>query len=179
MYSAEERNQLIQLLDTTRDGLMKTISGLSQSQSTFKLSPDAWSVAGIVEHLAIVEDRVLGRISELFASAPPESQNGRLADSDTVLFYKVVDRSSKFQAPEPVHPTGKSLAESLDRLRSSRDAISALIRSAPSDFRERSMPHPVFGPLDSHQWFVAAAGHCGRHTEQIIEAKAAQQFPAS
>jgi len=179
MYSADEKEQLIQLLDTTQEGLMKSVSGISESQSTFKPSPHAWSVAGIVEHLAIAEERVIGRMTQLLASAPSESQNGESASSDTVLFYKVVDRSTKVQAPDPIQPTGKSLADSLERLRSSQVTISALIRSAPSDFRERSIPHPALGRLDSHQWLVALAGHRCRHMEQIIETKAAQQFPAS
>ena len=95
-----------------------------------------------------------------------------------MLFGKVLDRTAKFQAPEPVQPTGKALADSLERLSVTQRKIVDAIHSAPPDFRQRAMPHPVLGLLDSHQWLVALAGHCGRHTLQINETKAAPNFPA-
>jgi hypothetical protein len=107
-----------------------------------------------------------------------EPDDGNFQESDVVLFDKVVDRSAKIQAPERVHPTGKSLAASLERLATTRAKITELIRSAPDGhFRQHSMHHPVFGPMDGHQWLVATAGHCLRHTRQIIEMKAAPNFP--
>jgi hypothetical protein len=174
MHSLEEKNELIQRLDNAREGLMAAVAGLSEPQANFKPSPQAWSVAGIVEHLATVEDFLLMRVEKM-ASEPDD---GNFKGSDVVLFDKVLDRSAKFQAPERVHPTGKPLASSLERLVATRSRIVDLIRSAPdSHFRQHSMPHPAFGPLDGHQWIVAAAGHCTRHTKQILETKAASGFP--
>ena len=59
MHSSEEKNELLQRLDNAREGLIAALSGLSESQANFKPSPEAWSVAGIVEHLATVEDFVV------------------------------------------------------------------------------------------------------------------------
>jgi hypothetical protein len=174
MHSLEEKNELLQRLDNAREGLIAALSGLSESQANFKPSPEAWSVAGIVEHLATVEDFVVMRVEKM-ASEPDD---GNFKDSDVVLFDKVVDRSAKFQAPERAHPTGKPLASSLERLVATRAKIVELIRSAPDGhFRQHSMHHPVLGPMDGHQWLVATAGHCARHTQQIIETKAELNFP--
>jgi hypothetical protein len=176
MYSDQEKKQVLQHLDRERDGLIAATVGLSEAQANFKPSPDSWSVAQIMEHLALVEDRVIGRISQLLESSPAV-QEGKVEDSDAVLIAKVRDRSQKFQAPEPVQPAGARLSDSLERLGASRGKLADLLTSAPPDFRQRSMPHPVFGPLDAHQWLIALAGHCGRHTQQISETKTAPDFP--
>ena len=172
MYSTVEKNELLQHFDRARYGLMAALAGLSEEQSNVKPSPEGWSVAGIVEHLAIVEDLVLLRVQQL-ASAP---DIGNFGDSDAVLFGKVIDRSVKFQAPERAHPTGKSLLSSLERLDLTRQKIVECVQLAPPDFRTHSTPHPVLGPLDGHQWLVALAAHCARHTGQIIETRAVPSF---
>ena len=173
MYSTEEKNEILQQLDRTRYGLMAALAGISEAQSNFKPSPENWSVADIVEHLAIVENLIVLRVQQL----PSAADVGNFQDSDSVLFEKVVDRSVKFQAPERARPTGKALLSSLEQLEVTRAKIVDVLRLAPPDFRQHSTPHPVLGPLDGHQWLVAVAGHCARHTEQIIEAKAAPGFP--
>ena len=174
MYSLDEKNELLQRVDKARDGLIAAVAGLSESQSNFRPSPEAWSVAGIVEHLAMVEGFVIQRLQQM----PEAPDEGNFKDGDAVLFGRVADRSGRFKAPERVHPTGKSLSNSLEQLVNTREKIGELIRSAPdAHFRQHSMPHPVFGPLDGHQWLVAVAGHCVRHTQQIIETKAERNFP--
>jgi hypothetical protein len=174
VHSLEEKNELLQRLDNAWEELTAAVSGLSESQANFKPSPEAWSVAGIVEHLATVETFVLMRIEKI-ASEPDA---GTFGEADVVFFDRVTDRSSKFQAPERVQPTGKPLASSLARLRATRAGMVELIRSAPDGhFRKHSMAHPAFGPLDGHQWILFVAGHCTRHTRQILETKAGSNFP--
>src|SRR5262245_40446730 len=112
MHSIQEKNELLQRLDGARERLIVAVSGLSQSQADFKSSPDAWSVAGIVEHLATVEDLVIMRVEKMTL----EPDHGKFKDSDVALSDRVVDRSQKFQAPERSHPTGKSVTSSLERL---------------------------------------------------------------
>ena len=176
MYLTEQKDELVRRLDGTRDGLMATVAGLTEVQSNCKPSPEGWSISGIVEHLAIVEDLVILRVEQL-AAGSGDSPNGKFNESDAVLFEKVVDRSQKFQAPERARPTGKTLRSSLERLAGSRAKIVEFVRAAPPGFRQHSMTHPVLGPLDGHQWLVALAAHCARHTQQIIETKTAPGFP--
>jgi len=174
MYSLQEKNELLQRLDGVRERLIGAVAGLSPAQADFKPSPDAWSVAGIVEHLATVEDFVIMRLEKM-AFGP---DHGNFKDSDVVLFDQVADRTERFQAPERVQPTGKPLGVSLERLTATRKKIVDLIRSGPdAHFRQHSMDHPVLGPLDGHQWVVAMTAHCLRHTQQILETKLAPQFP--
>src|SRR5215467_1429258 len=174
MHSLQEKKELLQRLNGARERLIAAVAGLSQTQADFKPSPEAWSVAGIVEHLATVEDLVIMRLEKM-ASEP---NHGICRGSDVVLCDMVVDRTKRFQSAERVQPTGKSLGASLERLAATREKSVGLIRSAPDGhFRQHSMHHPVFGPLDGHQWVVAMAGHCLQHTQQILETKSAPNFP--
>jgi hypothetical protein len=177
MYPTQDASNVIQHIELSRQSLGTAIAGLSETQSNFKPAPNRWSIAETLEHIATVEERVIGRISQMLASAPG-APDGRVNDSDSVLITKVLDRTSRFQAPEPVQPTGKPLSHSMERLAASRQKLVDLVRSAPADFRERTATHPALGPLDAHQWLIAVAGHCGRHTAQINETKAASGFPA-
>jgi uncharacterized damage-inducible protein DinB len=174
MYSLQEKNELLQRLDCARERLIAAVAGLSETQASFKPSPDAWSVAEIVEHIATVEVLVIMRLEKITS----EPNHGNFKDSDVVLFDKVVDRTERFQAPKRVHPTGQSLGSSLERLVVTHERIVRLIRSASdAHFRQHSMDHPALGPLDGHQWVVTTAGHCLRHTQQILEVKSATHFP--
>ena len=178
MYSVQEQLIVVESLRRSREGLISAVSGLSEAQENFKPDPDAWSIANIVEHLAIVEDLVAWRLSQL-RSAPDVSQEATFKGSDTLLLEKVVDRSKKIKAPERAQPTGQQLTHSLGRLSASHSRIVEFVQSAPADFRGHIMLHPVFGGLDGHQWLVALAGHCERHTRQVEETKLAENFPGT
>jgi DinB superfamily len=83
MHSIEEKNELLQQLDEARERLNSAVWGLSEKQSNFKPSPGAWSIAGVVEHLATVEGFVLMRAGDrddyqhrrATVFAPPNSGN--------------------------------------------------------------------------------------------------------
>src|SRR5207247_8120533 len=81
MYLTEQKDELVRRLDGTRDGLMATVAGLTEVQSNFKPSPEGWSISGIVEHLAIVEDLVILRVEQL-AAGSGDSPNGKFNESD-------------------------------------------------------------------------------------------------
>lgn len=177
MYSTEEGITVLQDIDEAHRGLLAAVAGLSDGQSNFKPASGGWSIAEIVEHLAIVEDRIIARIHQLLASPLDSAQAGAAKTPDGDLRKRVVDRSSKFRAPDAAHPTGQRMSHSVDRLIGSRNKIKDILQSAPSDFRQRSMVHPAFGPLDCHQWLVTLGGHCLRHTQQITETKRDPNFP--
>lgn len=175
MYSAQEKDLVLQHLEQTKTGLLAAVQGLSEAQANFKPTAESWSVAGVVEHLAIVEGFVDVRLQQLPSMAKDSATNFK--DSDAVLLERVADRSRRFAAPDRVQPTGRPLAQSVERILASRSKLTGFLQSPPADFHEHHMPHPVFGGLDGHQWLLALAGHCERHTRQIHEIKAAPDFP--
>jgi hypothetical protein len=46
----------VQYLEQTRDGVVAAVKGLSGAQMKFKPAPDRWSVAEILEHIALAEN---------------------------------------------------------------------------------------------------------------------------
>jgi hypothetical protein len=50
-----EKDKALHYLAETRDGLAGAVKGLSEAQWKFKPGPDRWSVAEVVEHLAVTE----------------------------------------------------------------------------------------------------------------------------
>jgi uncharacterized damage-inducible protein DinB len=73
--TSEERASALQQFQTTRDNVLKSISGLSQKQWTFKPAPDRWSVAEVAEHIAVSESTIYGLVQKMMQSpATPEKR---------------------------------------------------------------------------------------------------------
>jgi uncharacterized damage-inducible protein DinB len=174
--SQSEREKALRYLEETRAGVGDAVKGLSDAQWKFKPAADRWSIAEVVEHLALVEDVVkttLGKLDQAPAGAPDRDPK----KIDAMILAEVPDRSKKFQASAAISPTGRwTTAEALDRIRSTRNQIAEVLRSTP-DLRRHVIDHPAFGPLDGYQWILAVAGHTARHTKQILEIKANPHFP--
>jgi DinB superfamily len=163
-------------LADTRDALLESTAGLTNAQCDFKPSPDRWSIAEIVEHVVIVEQRVHGIVGNL-SNAPEPPAGWEQAEVDALVVRDVPNRSQRFQAPERVHPTQHwSIEEALERFRNGRDVTLQLLSSG-SSLRGHVFAHPVLGPWDGYQWLMAAGAHGLRHTEQIREVKSSAGFP--
>jgi len=175
--TSEEREHAARYLAVTRDRLADTMKGLSDAQWNFRPSSDRWSVAEVMEHVAIVEDRIqeiIGRLGE----APEDAADRDARQVDAFVLVDIPKRYPKFKAPPAVSPTGgRTGAEALEHFLQSRVKTAELLSSAPH-LRGRVLPHPIFGPWDGYQWILAAAGHSARHTGQILEVKADPNFPA-
>lgn len=176
----EEREQALKLLQTSRDNFLKSISGLSQKQWTFKPAPDRWSVAEVAEHITVSESTLLGLVqSRLMQSPADPAKREQVKGKDQLIITKVPDRSHKAQAPEFLRPTGRWATEAdlVKTFESSRDATMNYVRTTNDDLRDHFFDHPAFGTLDGYQWLLLIATHSTRHTEQIEEVKADPNFP--
>jgi len=171
-------------LEQTRDGVIGASKGLSPAQWNFKPAPDRWSIAEIVEHIVIVQERVLGPVREQLTSAPPATgQDSTVVDG--IVIHQFPDRTQKFKAPDPVHPTGQlSPAAALDRLIANYARLKEYVETTP-DLRDhaidalplKAITNGAYEKMDGYQWVLAAAAHTERHTKQILEVKAAPDFP--
>jgi len=173
-----EREHAARYLAVTRDRLAAATKGVSEAQWTFRPSPDRWSLAEIMEHIAIIEERVgdiVGKMPEAPADAPVRDIKG----TDVAILVDVPCRYPRVKAPDRVAPIGAQLgAESLEKFLKSRARMEGMLASAPH-LRGHAFLHPIFGPWDGYQWILAAGGHCSRHTSQILEVKADLNFPAA
>jgi uncharacterized damage-inducible protein DinB len=178
--TAEEREAALKLFQTTHDNFIKSISGLSQKQWSFKPAPDRWSVAEVAEHITVSETTIMGLIQHPLMQSPaaPEKRE-QVKGKDQMILEKVPDRSHKAQAPEMLRPTGRWVTEA-DLAKAFEDARKAnldYIRTTNDDLRDHFFDHPAFGTLDGYQWLLLLGTHSARHTAQIEEVKADPNFP--
>lgn len=165
-------DQIFGEIDGTRARLIARYNSLSESERAYRPDESAWSADQIVEHLAVIESGMIRLINKLLGKAEaagvPAPADGSIPPITMAEFNRVAD-ANKFEAPEPVRPTGgKTGAESLQALESSRAAILALRpRLAAVDLSEVTFPHPFAGPLNLYQWLVFIGLHERRHLAQI------------
>jgi hypothetical protein len=174
--------EILEAIDESRARLQKRVEGLSPAQEKFRPSPDAWSIAEIIEHLSIIE----GQMGKLFlmmlkkaeSAGVPPAQDGR--SFRPVDLSQFVERSlkEKYTAPETVRPSGNVMvADSLDRMRRSRAGLHDLRPKLESmDLSGMIYPHPAFGPLDIYQWLAFIGVHEDRHLRQIESIISSPQF---
>jgi hypothetical protein len=164
------------LLITSRDRLLDSVRGLSNAQWHFRPAPDRWSIAGVVEHVALIEGLIHGIVGRVETAQPAPAGRDDAA-IDEFIRTEVPKREAKLEAPAMVRPTGNvAPEESLRRFVEARARTVELFDSAPH-LRGRVLPHPAFGPWDGYQWLLAAGSHAARHTGQILEIKSHEGFP--
>ncbi len=173
-----ERERLVNHLQKTRQFLLDEVAGLSEAQANFKPAEDRWSIAECAEHITLSEDFLRGAVGQAMqAPAAPERKEELKGKEDQVLQF-VTDRSQKFQAPEPLRPTGRwdSLEAIIEVFKASRKKTLDYAHSTPEDLRSHIVAFPT-GDMDAYQFLLFLSGHTERHTLQIQEVKAHSDFP--
>ena len=174
-----ERDSLLKHLQQTRRAFLDSIAGLSEAQWTFRAGPGRWTIAEVAEHIAISETTILGIVTDQILKAPAVPRNPNPIPDEKLLAW-LLDRTSKFQAPEMLKPTNRwATREALTKdFIAAREKTVAYVQSTTDDLHGHSGPHPVFKMLDGYQWVLLLSGHAARHTAQIEEVKAAAGYPA-
>ena len=177
-------HSVMEILDdaqAVRQQLCQRVEKLSSAQAGFKTAPDAWSVTEILEHLGLVEQRIV----KLFSDSLPVGVEGggTIAPVQFAPFsmdsYLASTRDRKLKSPAPFVPAGGvPVNELLERLRASREELLALRpRCEAHDLSQIVLPHPVYGPINLYQWLTAVGLHEKRHLRQIEAIMTATGFP--
>jgi hypothetical protein len=183
---ATELDQAREYFNQTHDRVLAVTQGLSEAQFRFKPAPDRWSIAEILEHMVMTEERILGPVRELLAQAPapPADHDCRLIDS--IVFSKIPDRTIRAKAPEAIQPTGQwTLAATCHRFSANYRRLHDYVATT-SDLRAHAIEAPplraitegAFSIMDAYQWAIAVAAHDERHVRQILEIKDDPNYPA-
>ena len=163
--------EILEAIDETRKRLCHKVEALSPAQETFRPSPDAWSIAEIIEHLAIMEERMFRLFVMMVKKADSTEVQAGGRGFRPVSIDQHVERSlkEKYVAPETVRPSGNlRIEDSLARMRRSRAQLHELRPKLEAvDLASITYPHPAFGPLDISQWLAFIGVHEDRHLRQI------------
>ena len=165
--------QIIEEIDKTRERIYHRVAGLTDEQANARSRPDAWTAAEIIEHLSLIEGRLLHMMTMMLRKAESaQAQGAKAAPVEFKPFTldEFIERASerKFVAPEAVTPSGAaSLVDSLEKLRRSRAELKALRpRIEAIDLAMVTYPHPALGALNFYQWLAFIGLHEERHLRQ-------------
>lgn len=176
--TADERKRLTQYLEDTRERLLRSPRSLTPEQLDYKPAPDRWSVAEILEHLAVAESRVLPRIEEVLRGTPDSTKRSAWEGRDEALLQFIATRAPRVQAPDPIQPIGRWRGEELfKQLEAVRLRTSEFAATTNAGLRRYFSSHPVLGELDCYQWLLITGAHFERHCAQVEEIMADANFP--
>jgi hypothetical protein len=177
--SQADKDRALQYLESTKKGVLDATKGLSDAQWNFKIAPDRWSVAEVMEHLAAAEDMLRDVTQEQVMKSPavPVRDAEETKKADDGVLAMVPDRSHKVQAPEPLKPTNRfgSPAAAQRHFVQSRATTEEYLRNT-AGLRAHLGDSPM-GKLDGYEFVLLIAAHSERHTKQMLEVKADANFP--
>ena len=168
------------ILDDKRQALRQAVAAVPAALHRARPSDERWSVAEVVEHLAIVEGRIAQMLTEKIGAA---RNAGLAAETETTPvapmldITTVIDRSKPITASEASLPrTGLSTEEGLSLLAERRQGLRDAVTSADGlALGSVEVAHARLGTLNVYQWLLFLAGHEARHTDQIRETATALQ----
>lgn len=178
--NTNDKDFLLNYFEETTENLENQISGLSEEQMHFKPSEEKWSVSQCMEHIVLTEKMLFEMAkTEMEKPANPERKE-EVKTKDEDLIEGMKDRSQKFKAGDELIGKGKydSPDEALVDFKEQRQKVIDYIQKTPlENFRNHISDSP-FGAMDAYQSTLFIAGHTARHTLQIEEVKADENFPS-
>ena len=168
--SAEERAEIVDLLERSRSELESLTAGVVGERWTTRPGEDRWSVAEVVEHLVLSEEGIVGMArTALEAPVDPEWEAIAAASSVEGLVANLRDRSQKFSAPEVFQPRGEmSREELLAKFAAARAATLDFVHSTQAPLKMHTAEGPP-GKMSAQLWLVLCGAHNLRHNQQIEE----------
>jgi hypothetical protein len=170
-------------LTQTREGLLGSVKLTTQLQWQFKPAVERWSIAEIIEHVILVQERVLGRIRQDLATAPAPPPHQDCTVVDSIIVSQFPNRLSKFPSPIPA-TVQLDKAAAVGRYCDNCDTFAKLLTTTDGlrDHAFESVPlraisKEVYSVMDGYQLILAGAAHAERHTKQILEVIADPAFP--
>jgi hypothetical protein len=176
MISPAEREFAIEQMDQTRDALLRLLGGLSPEQLLCRTDPARWSIAENVEHLMLVEKRLVKAIDKILQGPLDPSRCCAMSDADVVRTITRVEQA--LESPPHFQPELRWPPETLAlEFRNIRQGSRDFASTVNGDLRRHFILHPFYGDFDCYQWLLVIGAHCHRHTTQSEAVKTSPNFP--
>lgn len=168
-----ERQRLLAHLEMTGAWLRDEVANLSAAQVQFRPSAESWTVAEVVQHLAIAEPNYWKLLQDGVGRAPAELKQ-KATDAD-VLWYGI-DRTRHDKTPAKQDPKGQEvrIADALARFGELHAKLIEYAKTTQDDLRAHTVPE--WG-VDAYQCLLEISTHEQRHILQIREIKSSAGFP--
>lgn len=174
----DERKKAVFEMNKTLTHLVKTVNGLSDAQLNFKSSPESWSIAECVEHLAKSEVNIFGMLEGALQTPADASRRDEVKHKDDDLLVMIADRSNKVKTSAAFEPSGEygSFEETLQAFTTERKEHMSYVTETEDDLRNHYANTPV-GIVDGYQILLFMSGHTERHVLQMEEVMTHADFP--
>lgn len=163
MYAAE---------DKVRAKLIAAVGALPAELAEALPEGEKWSVAQVVEHVAMVDEGGGKICSRLLGKAAKDggSSDGSARISPAFVEKAMASAGAKLEAPDMVQPrAGRPIAESLAVMAANKERFEELKNTFETvDDSGPKFPHPYFGEMTATEWFAVKIAHEARHTRQIL-----------
>lgn len=154
-------------LDAVHEKLLSAVSSLEPNVYSERWAEGEWSVAEIVHHLCLVEDRVTKELEAAIAREPRRVGVLRRLLPTSIVSLRLV----RVKAPKAMNPRdapSRDIAiESFERIRSSLKTLCAT--HGEERFRNLVFKHPFLGEIDGVATVSFVGYHEKRHYKQIRE----------
>jgi hypothetical protein len=176
-WTEADRKYTVDNLKRTRDELTSETENLTDAQWHFHESPDRWSIAEVVEHLALWEIIWAREISMGSRSTPrPDLIATSSPDS---YYHNFIMETKPHTSPDFSRPTGfihgKNNLIFFQRLRN--QAI-GFADTTQADMRVQFELTATKFPRNMHQVYIYQWGHVDRHLRQIRKIKTHPNYPS-
>ncbi|HMC55608.1 MAG TPA: DinB family protein [Gemmatimonadaceae bacterium] len=166
--------ELFEYIDRQHESLKAAVGAVPELDLATRPHADAWSVAEVVEHLAVLEARLVPMFEKLIADARAAGL-GTETDSSPILPEfdptRFLNRARKIETGDATRPTGKvSAGEGMAALEQVRRELKRVLLGGDGlALGTIRRPHPAFGDLNLYEWLAFIGAHTGRHTLQVHE----------
>jgi uncharacterized damage-inducible protein DinB len=168
-------SEVLRYLEAQHAVLEQTVAAIPPAYHTKRPTPERWSIAEVLAHVAIVEHLIVGLLRAKLEAARARGLGPERDTSPVVRTFdidRVHDRSRRVEAmPEVLPPPDSDAMAAIKSIAEAHEALRVLIRSFDGlALGEVWAPNPVLGPLNIYQWVAFLGGHEARHVAQIREA---------
>ena len=173
-----ERKAAYDYMNETKERLVKDLKGLTEEQLNFKATPDSWSVAECLEHIAFSETALFGAMQGTLKESSNPARRSEIKMTDEQVKGMISSRERKVKTQEAFEPKKQfgNAEGSLKAFMAARESNMNYVKTTQDDLRNHYMVMP-FATFDSYQMLIFIAGHSARHTAQLEEVMANANFP--
>jgi hypothetical protein len=159
--------KVLNRLDSIHQRLLDVVSPLDTQIYSERPAEGEWSVAEIVHHVCLVEDRVTKELAGAIASAPQRVGFLRRFIPTSIVSVRLI----RVKAPKAMNPLNAPVKEvAIENLARARESLKTLCTTHGEDrFRNLVFKHPVLGDIDGVATVSFVGYHEQRHYKQIRE----------
>jgi hypothetical protein len=169
----QELHRALDRAGARRAAILAALAALPDTITMARPSPDLWSLAEIVEHLAVAERTVYRGLPDFDRLAP---RSRSVPDAIRATLVRAVLASGlRVRVPsDAMRPTGQRSLAAAGALweENARWLRSYIDWCTPSQLALRVFHHPIAGPLSPAEAIALGATHLASHVRQIARVRA-------